>query len=398
LNKSLRSVELVDRIWPVPVKEIGTSRQYAHVPRGRENVPTALVTGASGFIGVHLVRRLLAENIRVRALVRPNSLHAGRLERLNVDIVRGDLSDSRLLLEATEGVDLVYHAGATLNNDWDENHNSNIKGTEYLIQAAVARQVKRFVHISTLAVYEVASVAKDSMIREDFPYQKNPKLMGPYAYSKIEAEKLVLNACRDGGLKATIVRPGIVIGPFGRVFFPHLGYRYQQKYFFVIGGGKTLLPITCVENAVDGIYRASIEQKAIGQIYNLVDGNEITAREYLDRFIQVTGIQARIISLPFFVPYLATVFYELATSLNLLKKGLTSRAQLKGKQTTVRFDNTKAEKELGWFPTVSLDEGLNRLFRWHLARNAPRARNHDSGSIHSCTSGQDVQRPQVPSA
>jgi nucleoside-diphosphate-sugar epimerase/predicted dehydrogenase len=370
LDNSLRTIDLMDRIWPTPAKKVRTPRLLANSPGRREGSVTALVTGASGFIGVHLVRRLLSENIKVRAVVRPNSVHAGRLERLNVEIARGDLSDSRFLLEATQGVDLVYHAGATLNNDWEENYQSNIKGTEYMIHAALACQVKRFVHISTLAVYEVASAAKESIIREDSPYQKNPKLMGPYAYSKIEAEKLVFEACRSRGLKATIVRPGIVIGPLGQVFFPHLGYRYQQKCFFVIGDGKTLLPITCIENTVDGIYRASIDEKAIGQAYNLVDGNEITAREYVERFIQATGIQARIVSLPFILSYLATAGYELAVNLNLFRKGLTSRAQLKGKQTTVRFDNQKARIELGWVPRVSLDEGLNGLFTWHLARTS----------------------------
>ena len=369
LDKSLRVVDLMTRIWPAPTVD----PDKISLPFSAKKIskaPTALVTGASGFIGTHLVKKLLSENIGVRALVRPNSIHAGRLKTIDVDIVEGSLGDPDAIYEATKGIKTLYHAGAAMNDNWQDHYQFNIKGTEYLIKAALAHGVERFVHLSTIVVYEVASAKKNQVIREDSPYQKNPKGMGPYAYSKIEAEKLVLDAYRNYGLKATIVRPGMVIGPMGLVFPPLLGYRYQDRLFFVIGKGNILLPITCVENMVDGIYKASVEERAIGQIYNLVDDGEITVREYLESFIKVTKIDARIITLPYIIPYFATALYEIAAYLNLLKKGVTSRLQLKGKQATlrVRFDNSKAKRELGWIPQVPINEGLNQMFQWYAAR------------------------------
>jgi len=362
LDKSLRVVDLMNRIWPMPVMDTGS---FLHTPKNKRVAPTALVTGATGFIGTHLIKKLLSENISVRALVRPNSIRAGRLKKFDVDIVEGDLTDADVLYEATRGIKTIYHAGAAVSNSWEENYQTTIKGTEHLIKAALAHQVERFVHLSTLEVYDRDSTKRNAIIKEDSPYKKNPK--HPYAHSKIEAEKLLFDAYRRQGLGVTIVRLGIVIGPMGRVFFPHLGYHYQDKLFLLIGKGNNILPLTYVENTVDGIYKASIVEKAIGQVYNLVDDGEITVRDYLEQFIKITGIQARIISLPYIIPYFATTAYELAASFGLLKKGVTSRAQLKWKHMPVRFDNTKAKNELGRDSKVSIEQGLNRTFKWYAA-------------------------------
>jgi 2-alkyl-3-oxoalkanoate reductase len=373
LDKSLRVVDLMTRIWPVPMRV--TTKQPNSFRDGSRKQPagaTALVTGASGFIGTHLVHKLLSENIRVRALVRPNSSHGGRLKKIDVDIVEGDLADAEVLYEAAKGVKTIYHAGAAMSNSWEEHYQTTIKGTENLIKASLAHQVERFVQLSTLGVYELVSLTKNAVIKEDSPYQRNPQRMGPYTYAKIMAEKLIFDAYHQQRLGVTVVRPGIVIGPLGRVFFPHLGYHYRDKMFLLIGKNDHRLPLTYVENTVDGIYKASINDNAIGQAYNLVDDDAITTRTYLERFIKITGIHARIISLPYTFPYLAGTAYEMAVCLGLLKNGVTSRAQLKAKQVRALFDNAKAKNELEWKPMINLDEGLRRTFEWYTTQQGSR--------------------------
>ncbi|MEW6570095.1 MAG: NAD-dependent epimerase/dehydratase family protein [Nitrospirota bacterium] len=369
LEKSRHVVDLINRVWPVPAINSSETSSFAYITRKNLISPAVLVTGASGFIGIHLIKKLLSEKIGVRALVRPGSIHAGRLRNLDVDIVEGDLSDADILYEATKGIDTIYHAGATSSNDWEEHYQINIKGTEDIINAALAHSVKRFVYLSTIVAYDLLGLKSNAIISENSDYQKKPALMGPYAYSKIEAEKLVLKAYREKGLGATVVRLGIVIGPLGRIFFPYLGYHYQDKLFILTGNGDKILPLTYVENTVNGIYIASVRDKAIGQVYNLIDDGEITRREYLEKFINVTGIKARIISLPYIIPYLATAAYETAAFCGLVRKGVTSRAQLKWKQVKVQFDNTKAKEELGWQQSVPLEEGLQRTFKWYAEKN-----------------------------
>jgi len=123
--------------------------------------------------------------------------------------------------------------------------------------------------------------------------------------------------------------------------------------------------LTYVENAVDGIYKASVNPRAVGQIYNLVDDGEITARDYLEQSVKITGVETRIVAMPYLVAYLATTAYEIAPSLNLLKKGITSRRQLRLETQVRTFRKSKAKNELGWEPNVYLQQGLTQTFEWY---------------------------------
>jgi predicted dehydrogenase/nucleoside-diphosphate-sugar epimerase len=371
IDKSLRVMELMTQIWPKPLIDVKNIQSIPYPSGSKRSAPTALVTGASGFIGNYLVKKLISENINVRALVRPNSIHAGRLAMLDVEIIQGDLSDPKVLNEATRGIKTIYHAGSPTSNNWGDYERVAIKGTEYLIEAALAQQVDRFMQFSSLVVYELLDI-KNRNIKEDSPYQKKPKRMGAYAWAKIETEKLVFNAYKSEGLGVTIIRPGIVFGPLGRVFFPHLGYNLMGNTFLLIGKGDIPLPLTYVENTVDGIFKASISEKAIGQAYNLVDDGEITAKSYLEKYVKINSNQARIIHLPYILPYGASLAYEILAYLGFVRKGVTSRAQLKWKQSKVRFDNTKAKSELGWAPKISLEEGLTRTFKWYALKYSPK--------------------------
>ena len=365
-EKSLLVVELMTKVWPAPPVEIRD--KPVRVSRSSRRKPTALVTGGTGFIGTHLIQRLRAEHVSVRVLVRPNSIRAGRLDDAEVDIAQGDLADTAAVYEATRGIDTVYHAGASTGNDWEESYRSTVKGTDNLIRAAVAHGVKRFVHLSSLAVYDLSSPNGHRVIDESSPLLADAIRFGPYARAKVEAERLIFSAYHDHGLGTTVVRPGIVIGPLGRIFFPHLGVRYKDKLLLVTRRGKNILPLTYVDNTIDGIYRASISDSAIGQAYNLVDDGEVSAKDYIDRFIQVTGSAPRIVSMPYALPYLASLAYEIAAVGGLAKGRTTSRAQLQWKQAPVRFDNSKAQRELSWKQSVGLEDGLTATFEWYAQR------------------------------
>lgn len=368
VEKSLHVVELMNRLWPIP-RVIEEKKETLMSFVSSAGAPMALVTGASGFVGIHLIKKLISENIRVRALVRTNSIHLGRLRSLDVEIVQGDLSDPQVVDRAVRGVKMIYHAGAAMNNNWYDHEQTTLVGTQNIIKSALSYGVQRVVYLSTLAVYELNSLKRGAVVKEDSMYQKDPKKMGPYAYTKIEAEKMLLKAYQEKGLKVTIVRPGIIIGPMGQVFFPHLGFKNADVLFLVIRNGKNKLPLTYIENTVDAIYQASIEEKAIGQIYNLIDDGEITVRDYLERFVKVTGIPAKIIRFPYFIPYLLFGALEIANAFRILKVK-SSRAQLKWKHKNVTFDHSKVKNEIHWKQRIPMEEGLTKTFKWYLEHYA----------------------------
>ncbi len=361
----LNNVKVIESIWPEPSPGLlHAQERMAEIrsvkPPGGAKV---LVTGASGFIGSHLLKRLAEDDITVRALVRPNSINAGKLLGSSVEIAYADLADRDAVAAACEGIETIYHAGASTDGDWKSNEEATIKGTQNILAAAKEHGVNKIVHLSTLTIYELLDKAKGAVIDENSGYQLDPRKMGPYAYCKIEAEKLIRKAIESDGLNITVLRPGMVIGEGGYPFFPHFGFNLGGKLFLTIGKGDVPLPFTYVGHVVDAMVRAANNPVSDGQTYNVVDDEEMTAREYLNHYIEVTGVDARVFRLPYVVPYMAIGAYEVGSAMGVLPKGITSRAQLKWKQAHVTYDTAHIKENLGWYPTVKMTDAMERTFR-----------------------------------
>lgn len=364
MEEGRRVVELIRKIWPEPVKapEAEKRRPARGTKRRR---PRVLVTGASGFIGSHLVQRLVGDSVAVRAMARPSSPGLGLLKKQDVDIVFGDLSDAEAVDSAAKAIETIYHVGAAMGGDWETHRRSTVLGTENVLRAAAKHKCNRVVLLSSLVVYDLLSAPDGATIDEGWPLEPAPDRMGPYTRAKIATEKLALEAHGNDGVPVCIVRPGIVLGPRSRIFFPHMGYRLKDKVFIVPGKGDTILPIVYVGNLVDGLLSCARQEAAIGKTYNFVDDGTVTVLEYLERFIEETKSPSRIIRIPFLLPYGATAGYELAAAAGILPKGVTSRRQLRWKQKSLRFSSERAKKDLGWQNAVSLDAGLAETFAWY---------------------------------
>ena len=369
MGKALLSVELMDRIWP-PKAARGEPAQAAAAaaPAVPVSGPLNLVTGGTGFLGYYLVKRLVADQARVRVLVRRGSAHAGRLADLGVETVFGDLSEAPDVRAAMSGVDTVFHAGGAMSNNWTEHEEVTFKGTKHVVEAALEQKVRRLVHVSSMAVYELLNLKPGALVDETCPMQSEPRRMGPYAFAKVRAERIVTEAARNQGLAATIIRPGIILGEYGRIFYPQLGYKLKTDVFIPIGRGHNILPLVYVSNCVDGIVRAARSENSPGKIYNLVDEGKISVNEFLDTYKRITGSRARIVHMPYWMAWLLTLVYEGVSGLGLIKKGATSRVQLKWKQMDVCYDSARARADLGWTSQVPLRDGLDRTFRWYADR------------------------------
>jgi nucleoside-diphosphate-sugar epimerase len=314
-----------------------------------------LVTGATGYLGSHLISRLVRQGDEVRALVR-NTSKTNQLLQYGVDIVYGDLKDSETLQRAIEGMDIVYHAGAATSGSWQEYEESTIKGTERLLELSMQAGVKRFVHISSVVVYQVYGLAENTLVDENYPLEKAPENVGPYTYSKVEAEKLVLRF-HQKGLPAVIVRPGLIYG-CRDIILPSIGYFLRDWLFVMIGKGDNWLPLTYIENTVDAILLAGSKKEALGQAYNIVDDDAITQRDYLRRFKSITCRKFLTVPVPFSLLLFLITLVEQARRLGLLNKATRpSKYGLVSKWNTLRFDASKAKKDLNWQPKVSFEEG-----------------------------------------
>ena len=361
--------------------KLPTPSVQSWIPRRSKGAPTVFVTGATGFIGSHLVERLIEQGAEVRALIRPTS-KLRHLETLDIDWVEGDLRDAKTLAKAMEGCEIVYHCAATTHGPWSEYLAGTVQGTQHVLEAARAARVKRLVYPSSLSVYPVNQFAPHDLITEDAPLEPYPEQRGYYAQSKVEAERLVLADRERGGLPIVILRPGTVYGPRGKVFFPRIGYGFKNKVFVIMGRGTNLLPLVYVENLIDAICLAGARDSAVRNIYSIIDDDPITQREYLMEFIQRAGLTALTVRMPLTVMSWTTSLLERYARLRTTTP-LLSSYRLTAASRDVRFDTSKAKTELGWKPNVPLQEGLQRTFDWYRGRLTHTLRSESSSTTNN---------------
>lgn len=339
-----------------PPRVPSTSVEQRIVQAGGIN-GTVLVTGAAGYLGRHVVTALSRCGADVRALVRDASRVPPEVEAA-ADVVVGNLVEPESLASATSGVVLVVHCAAVTRNKvpWRLHQQSNVDGTRAVLNAARAVGARRLVHISSVIVYGVHG-SSPRPLEESEPTQRDVNPWAFYLRSKLAAEQLLMERS-DGGPEIVVVRPGIIYGPGAP---PTTGLPQLGSTRLLIGRGGNHLPYTYVGNVVDGILLALTVPEAAGQIYNLVDQPTVDVRSVTLRAAEITGEPVRLLPLP-------------VTPLNILAAIIERRHRRHGQDNPppvsrfhihsatrdLRYDTSKARRDLGWVPAVGLDEGLRR--------------------------------------
>jgi Nucleoside-diphosphate-sugar epimerases len=319
----------------------------------------ALVTGASGFLGSSLVATLCGRGVKVRALVRPTS-DLRRLAGLGAEIVRGDVCDLASLREAARSQQVVFHAAAKV-PDWGprrEFFRVNLDGTRNVVAACQDAGVERLVHVSSMTVLGLPR--EGGAVDEQSPYQPSPR--DAYTASKIEAERLVLAANGQRGLSTVAIRPGAIWGPGDPTLAPRIAALLRGRRVVYIGRASNRLALSHVDNLTKGLLLAAEVPAAAGQVYHLTDGETVTAREVSDGLAALLGTARPRWSVPFFVIYLAAAAMEgVAHLLRRRSPPPFTRYGVRLMASDCGYDNRKAERELGFHPTVSFRQGLAAL-------------------------------------
>jgi nucleoside-diphosphate-sugar epimerase/predicted dehydrogenase len=320
-------------------------------PRARlaAPAPTVLVLGASGFIGRALVKRLRAEGLGVRALVRDTSGLALSLAELGAELVKGDFTSTSSVEPALEGVRAVYNLARGSGRTWDDYERLDVQPTQRLAELCLARGL-RLLYTSSIAIYH-AGVAGE-VITEDTPPSRAAVKMNVYARAKVENERLLGVQHRERGLDVVIFRPGIVIGDGGSPFHWGVGAWPYNSICRIWGDGTSHLPFVLVEDCADAMVRALAIPDLAGDSFNLVADPVLTGREYLDELDRLAGMKVRRLVTPSW-----RLFAEDVAKWSV--KSLAGAADLRqpsykyyeGLSCRASFSPARAKRVLGWQPT-----------------------------------------------
>ena len=324
-----------------------------------------LVTGSSGFIGAKVVEMLMTYGFtNIRCFVRPSS----GMERLNkvlnrvamkaeIEVVTGDLLSRDSCAEAADGVSVIYHLAAGFDKSFAAAFMNSALATRNLLEAFQQfGKPKRFVNVSSFAVYSNLHLRRHAMLDESCPLEDAPQERSDaYGFGKLKQEQIVKDYGQKHQIGYVILRPGYVFGPGKRELSGRVGI--DTFGLFIHLGGSNILPLTYVDNCAEAIVLAGLKPGVEGEIFNVVDDDALTSREFLRAYKKQTGTFSS--SIPYALTKLLCAGWEryARATQNQLPPVFNRRrcaAEWKGN----RYSNQKLKDRLGWEPRVTMKEAV----------------------------------------
>jgi len=321
----------------------------------------ALVTGANGFLGRHVVGALLARGIEVRALVRPAACIEGLGWPSSVQVFRADLRTSRQLPRAFEGVKVLLHLAAVVSGGEDAQFAGTVVGTERLLDAMATTTCRRLVLCSSFSVYNYSSVVRT--LDENSPLHQTPDLYtrDGYTIAKWWQERVTRRLAEEHGWDLTVLRPGFIWGR-NHGYLAALGQQFGRHHLVI--GPLTRIPMTHVENCADVFALAATNERTRSQTFNVIDGPGERIWTYLADHMRGSGKKPGV-RLP--VPYwLAVTVVRLAFATvfrNATKvPSILIPRRFESRLKPLRFDNRRLRETLGWTPPIDYRQCLARTY------------------------------------
>jgi nucleoside-diphosphate-sugar epimerase len=327
----------------------------------------ALVTGSTGFIGSHIVERLLEQGHEVRALARKTS-DLSHLKTNGAEIIFGDIEDYDCLRPAVEGVDVVFHAAARVMpgwGRWEDFERETVRGTENILKASAEAEISRFVYVSSGTVMGEASYA-DTPADESTPTGiATFKYDTFYDHAKLQAEKLAIEYHKQGKLPVTVVRPCMVYGPRDRLLSDKIYRQVSVSTVVWPGNSNPRTAIVYVTDVADCIILAATDDKAVGEIYNIAPPSVIWFRDFANDMLRAVGGRKLQVTIPYWVGYISCALMEGWAMLRRQKDiPYLTRSGMRFLNQGMHINSSKARKELGWEPKVTTEEGTRLYVQW----------------------------------
>ncbi len=317
-----------------------------------------LLTGADGFLGNNLVRELILRGYEVRALIQPGR-NSSTLEELNIELFNGDILNSSDVLKATKGCNAIIHTAADTTT-WPSRtgliRKVNVEGTGNIIAAALNRGIEKYVHVGSANSFGFGS--KDNPGDETMPYRAS-KYRLEYFDSKHEAHKLVMNEISGNGLRAVVVNPTFMIGPFDSKpgFGTVILAIYNGRMPGCAVGGRNYIHVSDV--AVGTIN--ALERGRIGECY-LLGNQNLSYREIFNMIAEVVGVKPPKVTFPPFVTKLYGILGSLYGTITQ-KSSIVSFALARIACDEHYYTAQKAVRELE-LPQTPIETAIEDAFIW----------------------------------
>lgn len=312
------------------------------------------ITGGTGLIGGRLAERLAAEEgASVIALARTPEKGRWLLEQ-GVDVVRGDITGPASL-DAVHSCEIVFHTAGWVSEKGTRRqiYAANVDGTNNVVQAALAAKIKRFIHISSCAVY-------GSLQQFDIDETTPARLTGNrYADSKVLAERIVMS---QKDLSFVVARPSQVYGPRSYQFSIRPIELIKAGKMVLVDGGRYLAKPLYIDNLVDGLIKCVKADAAVGQVINFTDGHPVPWREFFGAYGRMVGVNS-FPSVPFPVAWLVALLNESGAKLRGKQTSFT-RGMVRGLRSCNSFSIKKVHELLAWTPAIDFVEGMQRTEAW----------------------------------
>ncbi len=320
------------------------------------------VTGATGFLGSHVARRLLARGAELRLLVRPTS-RTDNIEGLAAERVVGDLRDPNSLKKGMSGCEFVFHVAADYrlwSRKGQELYDSNVEGTRNILQAAKGTGVRRVIYTSSVATM---GFGNNGRLTDESTPVTIANMIGDYKRSKFMAERLVIEA-GQAGQNVVMVNPTTPIGerdikptPTGRIVVDFL----KRKFPAYVDTGLNLVDVA---DCADG-HLLAMERATPGERY-ILGGENLTLKQILDKLAEITGLPSPKVKLPYAMAYATGVVDTLVSGTLRKREPRVTLDSVRMGRKKMFVTSAKAERELGWNPRP-VDDALRRAVEWFQA-------------------------------